>query len=124
MAAAVVDEQRAGRTALKVDLKGVFDRGGERLQGVAATFPRDTQNAVTLLVAKVLDVAGERLVDAQAVVRQQRDRAADRGLSASAAASSCSSSSRVRPTVIESLETLGRLTFATEFSSRTPTSTP
>jgi hypothetical protein len=120
-ARAVVEEQRPAGAIAEIDVERAVDG---RLERVAAALARDPQDAVALLVAEVLDVAREGLVDAQAVVGQQRDQRRRPPPVGLGAASSCSSSSRARPTVIELLATRGRLTFDTGFSSSTETSTP
>jgi hypothetical protein len=68
---------------------------------------------VAPLMAAMLDVARQRLVNAQAVVGQQRDqRRRPAAPSASAALSNCSSASRAKPTDIEPVLTCGRWTLA------------
>jgi hypothetical protein len=107
-----------------VEPRSARSTGGER--GSRASRPplreiRKTRMA--LLVAEVLDVAGERFVDAQAVVGQQRDQR--RGPPAVGVSGVKQALELVagEGNGRSSLATRGRLTLATGFSSSTATST-
>lgn len=122
--ALVVDEQRATGAIGEVGVEGAFNGRGEGLQRVAAALAGDAQHAVALLMAEMLDLARQRLVDAQAVEGQQRDqRRRPRPVGLGGIQQLLELVAR-KPTLIESVLTWGRLTFATGFSSSTATSTP
>jgi hypothetical protein len=69
----VRDEQWPGRTAVEIVLEHSNDGSSQHRPTASATFAFETENAVSPVVRKVLDVTAERFADAQARVGKQRD---------------------------------------------------
>src|SRR5215216_6262055 len=117
-----VEEERPGGALAHVGVDGPSDDGGEGFGRGLAAFAHDAQHPVASWCVRSVTSQPSTSAMRRALYTTRLTNAAERSPLASAAESSLSSSSAVRPIVEESSETLGQRTLATGECSRTSAS--